>query len=534
MKKQKLSIDFSKMTLREKIYQTFVVDQHTINLEGNAKNFFAKYPVGGMYYAAGWVPDLGILMSESISGADYINECRKLSQTPLLVCADGTTIGDEGYTIISALGASRDEKLAYDNGKVVGLQSNINDIDWVLGPCTDLSFCRCGEHTSMLMTDDPDLNARLYTELVKGTQDRGVCATVKHFPGQGSYHVNFHAGPGKNTLTKEEWDKTYGHTYRKAFEAGCMCVMTSHIYFPAVCKEGDNGYPPICTFSSKINIDLLKNELGFQGAIVTDALTMGGMACGSQALDAAQAFASGADILLWPPMETCEIIAERIESGEIPMSRLEDALTRIARMRAFVDEHRVEVPDREESLAFAKDVRQRAREAAPTLLCDLWHKLPLRKEEKILVIGNAREGKAMEETEQFATALKNRGYDATFQKYLLTCYQEQVDEQTIDRYDRIIFVLNHPFEVSIEDHIISTTWASHHVRKDKKIIVNFSSPYLADDYYPDEPCVINTNLRLSPESIEVVLDRMEGKKPFTGISPVKLEMRGAISPLYQK
>ena len=76
-------------------------------------------------------------------------------------------------------------------------------------------------------------------------------------------------------------------------------------------------------------------ELGFKGAVISDALIMGGNATGDLVKETVQAFKAGADILLWPPVEAADEIERQILSGEIPMSRLDDALARIERMESF-------------------------------------------------------------------------------------------------------------------------------------------------------------------------------------------------------
>ena len=313
-------MDFKKMTLKEKIYQTFIVDKHEIEQEKSVEAFFRKYPVGGLYFTNSYVADLGALMADgAVSKSDFLEKCRSFSKYPLFVCVDMITLPNTPDIEISAIAACKDENMHYAYGRSVGLSCNYYDVDCVLGPCIDMKMERCADFNSMCTTDDAVFNGKMYSQVVRGIQDCGVAATAKHFPGQGTYHVNFHLGPGKNIFSFDKWMDTYGYSYKKMFEEDCMCVMTSHLTLPSYTNESEEGYPPIATFSKKITVDLLKKKLGFKGAVITDALVMGGMACGNQALEAAQAFKCGADFLLWPPIETADIIEEKILSGEIPM-----------------------------------------------------------------------------------------------------------------------------------------------------------------------------------------------------------------------
>jgi hypothetical protein len=258
--------------------------------------------------------------------------------------------------------------------------------------------------------------------------------------------------------------------------------------------------------------ELLKETLGFEGVVVTDALTMGGMSCGNTARESAQSFKCGADLLLWAPVETADIIEEMILSGEIPESRLDDALSRIAKMREFVNANKMQAPENAGEIvnAFAR----RTYEQGPELLKNRNNALPLKKEDKILVIANGFTRANLDAVKEFSELLSERGYDVTYREYLLTCYQDEINA-IIDGYDKIIIVLNHPMPV-IETNYSSTTWASHLVDKSRKIILNFSNPFLAEDFYPDEPCVVNTNVYLTKESANAVIDKLLGKAEFTG------------------
>ena len=510
---------FENMTLKEKIFQTIVVDNHTMKINGGPKSFFEKYPVGGVYFANYYAQDLGALMAEeALSSEDFIKKCREFSKVPLLVCADDALINGGLNMSLGGAAACDDENVYFKYGEMRGIEMNHHDIDWILAPCIDLNLTR-HDHTSLMVTDDEKFCAKFFSQIVKGIQSRGVIATAKHFPGQGTYNVNFHYAPGRNTLDFDTWMNTYGYTYKEMFKAGCMSVMTSHIVFPDYCYESEDGYPPICTFSKKMTIDLLKGTLGFEGAVVTDALTMGGMSCGNTARESAQSFKCGADLLLWAPVETADIIEEMILSGEIPMSRLDDALTRIAKLREFVNANKMKAP--ENAGETVDEFAKKTYELGPELLKNRNNALPLKKEDKILVIANGFNQGQLDAVKEFSDILSERGYDVTFREYLLTCYQDEINA-IIDGYDKIIIVLNHPMPV-IETNYSSTTWASHLVDKSRKIILNFSNPFLAEDFYPDEPCVVNTNVKLSKASAEVVIYKLTGDKEFTGKAHITMK-----------
>lgn len=527
-----MKIDMGKLTLREKVLQTFVASAHDIRRFENMKMFFEQYPVGGVYTAKD-AADMGKLMErDNITMDQFVPLCRKFSRYPLLVCADGMSI-ESGLTPcqLSTLGACNSIELAYDCGKAYGMQMNYNDIDWILSPCTDMDIFKHNNARLAYTTDDAKYNAELFSALIRGIQDRGVIATAKHFPGLGTNNVNSHLGPGNNVLDFNTWMDSFGYCYKEFFKQGCMTVMTAHIALESWSAEKENGYIPLATLSSKLTLGLLKEKLGFEGAVVTDALTMGACAFGNQIAASVQAFKAGADLLLWPPLEACDEIVKQLESGEIPMSRLEDALSRINKLRAFVDENkekRVNVDP-----AFVVETAEKVLNGAPEIVRNEIGLLPLKKEEKkkVLVIGNCENEKDMKLAEEFSDILDKKGFAVDFQRHLLTCWQEEIHE-ICDPYDVIIFILSHRYAIDFhggtEVDCGSSTWASHLVDMKKKIFVNFGLQYIAEDYYPGEHSFVNMNQPISKYAIELLADQICGEKEFTGKARLQLKKHNIV------
>lgn len=377
----------------------------------------------------------------------------------------------------------------------------------------------------MAISDDPKITAEIYREVVKGIQDQGVCTTVKHFPGLGTYYVNMHIGPGSNVLSKEEWLKTYGYVYKEMINQGVMSVMTTHVTLKSYDNEDHNGFYPIATFSKKLTTDLLKNELGFEGAVVTDALIMGGMATGDLVAETVQAFKAGADILLWPPVEAAEKIEEAILSGEIPMSRLDDALARIEKLESFRNKALAEKSYDKPDAAYADS---KTIEIAKHGICRLRNEiglLPLSKEKcrKILIVdstekddsGDRISSKLLKET------LEKRGIKADIRRDIYDVPSRVVWQNDIDKisaeYDLVIFNLNAQY-VSEWSEPHMHIWASHLFKKDKKLFINYSSPYWASEYLPEDPTIIEVNTGANEEIVEYIVKGLFGEAEFTGHS----------------
>ena len=515
------------MTLREKILKTFNVTIREINTHGGPEKFFEKYPVGGVYYGeeAALRDEAGRFMGTQYD-LDALNEIKKYSKNKLLVCADNCIIrGQENDVfVMRSLGASLSEEDAYNVGKIMGMQMNDKGVDWSLEPSIDMCFDPLMYLTAI--SDDPKVIAKLYRQVVRGIQDQGVCATVKHFPGLGTYFVNMHIGPGSNILPFDEWMETYGYTYKEMFKEDVMAVMTTHTTLKSYDNELCDGFYPTATFSKKLTTDLLKGELGFQGAVVTDALIMGGMATGDLVAETVQAFKAGADILLWPPVEAAEAIEKAILDGEIPMSRLEDALARIERMENFrnkaLENKAYDEPD-------AKWADTMKGEIAKHGMCQLRNEiglLPLSAEKykNVLVVDVTDENCVVSDPDPVSAKLlkeelERRGIKATVRRDIYdvpsrVCWQSDVDKLQ-DEYDLIIFNLNASFVAQwSEPHML--IWNSHLFDKKKKVIVNYASPYFANEYFPEDPTFIEMNCSPTKTTVKMLVDGLLGEMEFEG------------------
>ena len=521
------------LTLREKVYKTFIMNTNHMKGTGTLKEYFEKYPIGGLYFSKGAVRDL-IEMQEgsSVVRSDFVKACRKESKYPLVVCADGANIGDEGLPACQteALGAADSEELAYRYGKALGMQMNYNDVDWLLGPCIDMPLNRCADTVSSSMSDDPEVTAKIYSQVVKGLQDQNVAATVKHFPGIGTHHVNMHLAPGKNVLPFEEWMKTYGYTYQKMFEAGAMCTMTSHISLNSYSDKSDFGGLSIATYSKDLTIGLLKEKLGFDGVVVTDAMTMGGCSVGDQIEQSVAAFACGADLILWPPIEAGERIIEELESGRIPMERLDDAIERIQR---FLDRLGIDEKERDFAEANAEFVDQVMKETISkgiTLVRNKQGNLPINPEKKRILVDlitpqvtKQVTDKKMESAQYFVELLKERGFEVDF-KWNYSCFVESSMQEEIGEYDAVMVLLDTPFAAGIFKDGFNSVWSVHLMPMSKKIILNFGSPVFIDDNYPQDETFVQVNSEMNRTSVEAVVDAILGKTEMTGKLQVKVSV----------
>ncbi len=505
------------MTLKEKVLQTFVVTIREINTHGGPQKFFEKYPVGGMYYG-----DLNILCDEN--GLEIgtqlthekLTECKKYSQIPLFVCADETKLKNQEENMSSAsMLASENEEDAYNFGKIQGMQMNESGIDWILQPATD--FIGIDHKPFCGVTNDYKLATKCFAKAVDGIQDQGVCATVKHFPGLGASTINMHFAPGRNELSFDEWMESYGFMYKEMIKHDTQCIMTTHISLKSYDNEYHDGFCPIATFSHKLTTELLKEKLGFKGAVVTDALIMGGMATGDLIKETVQAFKAGADFLLWPPIEAADEIVRQLESGEIPMSRLDDALSRIERVKNFrKNALEKNIPQKADVKLADEEMRLMTKRGLCLYKNDLGL-IPLKKDVKKFLIVDISEGSGA--ADMLRDELIQRGYVAKIKNDIYdvpsrVCWQKDIDKIQ-DEYDMVIFSVNVAYENSWGVPFMKV-WASHLFSKIKKIIINYSSSFMIKDFFPDDPTIIDVNACPRKSVIKYIVDGLEGKMEFKG------------------
>jgi len=271
---------------------------------------------------------------------DIINKCTKV---PVIVSADiengpGCAISGEAcLPNPMAWGACDDEDLIRRAGKATAEICRKSGIHWSFAPIVDINYNKDNPVTNVrAVSDNPEQIVKIAGAYAQGMQTDGLMvAGCKHFPGDGIDDRNQHFCTTINPLSKEEWMKTYGYVYKKMFEMGCASVMIGHIGFPANGEEIDPVLgPKPGTLSYNTITKLLKEELGFEGCAVSDAMSMVGTAvmCPPEKLSI-EFIKSGGDMLLFPLPEDFDYLVEAVKSGELSIERVKDAVRRILRMK---------------------------------------------------------------------------------------------------------------------------------------------------------------------------------------------------------
>ncbi len=331
---------------------------------------------------------LGIVKSQVYPTAALNNQLQAKSAIPLLIGADferGTAMRiDEGtsFPTAMALAAAGNPHDAYTVGRVTALEARAAGIHWIYAPDADVNN---NPGNPIINTrsygEDPARVAAYVSEFVHGVQENGGIATAKHFPGHGDTAADSHIDLPTIPANRERLEKLELVPFRAAIAAGVGSIMTGHLSVPAL--EPDPNTP--ATLSSHILTGVLRDELGFQGLIVTDAMDMGGITVRFAPGDAAvRAVLAGADVLLMPPVPDAayDALLDAARSGRISAERLDASVRRILEAKARLGLHENRLVDLKAlNTDFAEPAWQAESQAISdrgiTLLRDTAHRLPL-------------------------------------------------------------------------------------------------------------------------------------------------------------
>lgn len=235
-----------------------------------------------------------------------------------------------------ALGATRSEQLTYEVAKATGQELKALGINMNLAPSVDVNNNAANPVIGVRsFGEDPELVARLGAAAVRGYHDSGIVATLKHFPGHGDTSVDSHLSLPVIPYDLERLQHVELVPFQRGIAAGAGCIMTAHIYFPAL--VGSQSIP--ATIAPQILQGLLREQLGYQGVIITDCLEMDAIAQGVGIAHASVAtLQAGADIVLishrFDRQQTgVEAVYTAVETGAIGLEQLARAAKRVQELK---------------------------------------------------------------------------------------------------------------------------------------------------------------------------------------------------------
>jgi beta-N-acetylhexosaminidase len=239
-----------------------------------------------------------------------------------------------------ALAATGDPETARTVGAITAHEALACGVHWTLVPICDVNINPANPIINIRSYgEDVDTVSRFSAAFVEGCQGAGLLACAKHFPGHGDTATDSHLGLAVVDVDRARLDAVELPPFRAAIEAGVGSVMTSHIWFPAL--MGDEGQIP-ATISPHVLTGLLREEMGFEGLIITDSMAMHGITERLSPGEAAiVAVAAGADVLLDSPdvREAHAALVAAVRDGILDESRIDESAERILRAKARLGLH---------------------------------------------------------------------------------------------------------------------------------------------------------------------------------------------------
>lgn len=530
------------LTLEEKLGQLFFPIGYSPNEQYLQYEILNRNP-GGLMFRTGKTEEL-------FSAYTYLQEHAKV---PMFLAANleagGDGIVEEGTAFGKQLqaAATGDPEQAYRLGKVSCSEAQAVGCNYAFAPVVDIDMDYHNPITNVrTYGSDKEMVKACGLAYMRGAKECGSAVSVKHFPGDGVDEVDQHILTSVNSLSCEEWDATYGDVYKTLIEADALTVMVGHIAMPAYQKKFNPNHPDKlmpASLSPELLKNLLREQLGFNGMIITDATPMVGFLC---AMDREKSvpycIEAGCDMILFNKdyQEDLDFMKKGYEEGILSKERLDEAVTRILAAKAALRLHakRAEgtlTPKREnlsvigceQHKAWAKECADRA----VTLVKDTQKLLPISPQRHKRVLFEIM-GKCPSEervAKRFIEDMEREGFE-------MICYEEEVFDfskpmrfETVtefrSKYDLVIYIGN------VENASNKTTsrlnWHAPYgagnnipwfVEVVPTLFISLQNPY----HLLDVPMVKTYINAYSNHDlmIDTVVEKITGKSAFTGKSPV--------------
>lgn len=335
-----INANIEAMPLEDKVAGLFVVTPESITGASaviqageGTRDALARYAVGGLIYFA-----QNIKSEEQLK--EMLANTKQYAKYPVFLAVD-----EEGGTVARVasagigpivepagdIGATGDTGNAYNAGAAIG--GALADLGFNLdfAPVADLANVEGSIMEGRAYGTDAGTAAGFVAAMVKGLQEQKVSACLKHFPGIGSSAQDTHNGMASSDRTEEQFRAEELAVFRAGIDAGAQVIMVGHMSAPAL--TGDNEP---CIFSRRLLTDILREEMDYDGVIITDALNMSAVSDYYGADEAAiMAVLAGCDMLLMPEdfEKAYNGILQAVADGNISVERIDDSLRRIYRIK---------------------------------------------------------------------------------------------------------------------------------------------------------------------------------------------------------
>ena len=522
------------MTLREKIGQMIISSTQGENYQESSaeyrrlKKLCRDSKVGGFIFFKG----------TSSGYASLSNKLQSLSETPLLISADferGTGMRVTDGTLFPnnmAVGAANNYELAYKMGFSIANESRALGVQQNYAPVCDVNNNPDNPIINVRsFGEDPALVSKMSEAVIKGLQDGNVIATAKHFPGHGDTKIDSHNDLPVLNFSMDRLNKIELVPFKNAIQNNVKSVMIAHLSFPEL--ENKPNVP--ASLSENIVQDLLINQLGFKGLVVTDALNMKGITKYFSTSEVAlMCVKAGIDLILMPidEEETINAIESAVKNGKISEERINRSVKKILAAKEwlglfdnrYVNESEVSKKvNTQESNALAQQIA----DESITLVKDNRNILPLKSKNGKTLLINLSDGNSNINAGYFSEQMKYTNANTDEVNYFSEISSNELNGliSKADQYDVVIAAIYAkvrygtgkismlPSQVQLLNSLNSTG--------NKLIVISFGNPYLLKEF-PE----INNYICAYGDadvSVKAAIKAIYGDITFKGKLPVSID-----------
>ncbi|NWL86177.1 beta-hexosaminidase [Paenibacillus sp. 79R4] len=441
---------------------------------------------------------------------------------------NGLIEGGVSYGSLMQLSAANDPQLVNLAASDIGKQSYALGANMAFAPVVDLNYhCLNPITGTRAFGEEAGHVKEMAANFAKGFMDHGILPVIKHFPGDGVDDRDHHVLASVNSLSFKEWEESYGAVYKELIDQGMPCVMAGHILLPAYERMVQPGIKDQkllpATLSTHLLNGLLRERLGFNGLIITDASGM----CGFNSFATRQetvvhSINAGCDMLLFTMdlEEDYSAVLQAVMRGVISNERLNEALVRILGMKESINSKQVA----ETELPPSTQLVDQVFDQSITLVKDNDGTLPIHAEAypRILLIPLGNEDKS---GDILARELEMKGFQVTLydtgRMDLSLIFGKVADLKA--KYDLVIYACDYQVKSNqtsnrIEWGMPAGQYMPWFVKDLPVIMISFGNPYHLYDA-PRIPTYINAYSN-NARNIELVVQKLVGESEFKGVSPV--------------
>jgi len=428
----------------------------------------------------------------------YTDMANRYTKIPTIIVADvefgpGENMPDLPIiTNVMSWGACDDPALIEQAAELSAKICRLHGIHWTLSPVVDLNINFNNPLVNIRSaSDDPKQMVKIMGAFLRGIQRNGyMAATLKHFPGDGVDDRNQHFCTTVNSLPIDKWRDTFGYVYHEMIKEGVASVMCAHIALPSFANEKNELGSVPAVLSKPLMTDLLKGELGFDGCVISDAMSMvGSAACVNLDELALRFITCGGDMVLFNEPQDSDLLLNALSENKLSRERLMDAVQRVyevkRKARLFEDENVIakEIGETQMDLiAQLEAVSQKIADKSIKFVRNFKGILPIYPKKNAKFLSIEIKDNPATDSSAISNELRARGYEVDVSYGM----KHRELAEVMKNYDYLLtsffFTGKHGGTMRIGWEHIAVFWRAYVLQHPNLIFASFGDPYKLYDF----------------------------------------------------